>query len=162
MTPIYWIPTSTAGRLGIMSRPRGGDWLVDEIRSLASSKVDTLVRLLTSTEMEELDLSLQARYCRDCGIELIDFPIPDRSTPNLESTLLLTRDLANRIRASKTIVAHCRQGIGRAGMVTAATLMILGSDVKNAITQVSLARGIDVPETKEQKQWLVRFEQAMR
>ena len=32
-TELYWIPGPWLGRLAIMPRPRGGDWLEDEIRS---------------------------------------------------------------------------------------------------------------------------------
>jgi hypothetical protein len=30
---IYWIDDLESGQLGIMPRPRGGDWLEDEIQS---------------------------------------------------------------------------------------------------------------------------------
>jgi hypothetical protein len=33
---IYWITGAPDAPLGIMPRPRGGDWLEDEIRSLRS------------------------------------------------------------------------------------------------------------------------------
>ena len=30
---LYWIDTPAARRFAILSRPRGGDWLDDEVRS---------------------------------------------------------------------------------------------------------------------------------
>ena len=53
---IYWIENPTQGRIGIMPRPRGGDWLEDEVRSLQRSGVDVVVSLLERHEVEELDL----------------------------------------------------------------------------------------------------------
>ena len=32
MTKLYWISGPWAGKLAIAARPRGGDWLEDEIR----------------------------------------------------------------------------------------------------------------------------------
>ena len=53
---IYWIDQLAPHRLAIMPRPRGGDWLEDEIRSLRLEGVDVLVSLLTETEARELEL----------------------------------------------------------------------------------------------------------
>lgn len=36
-TEIYWVPGPWPGRLGIIPRPRGGDWLGDEVRSWRAS-----------------------------------------------------------------------------------------------------------------------------
>jgi hypothetical protein len=33
---VYWINNQHTGRIGLMPRPRGGDWLGDEIVSLIS------------------------------------------------------------------------------------------------------------------------------
>jgi hypothetical protein len=31
---VYWITADTAGRLGTMARPRGGEWLADDLAAL--------------------------------------------------------------------------------------------------------------------------------
>ena len=46
-TEIYWIKAAGPGKLAVMPRPRGGDWLEDEIRGLKRFGVDILVSLLT-------------------------------------------------------------------------------------------------------------------
>lgn len=40
---IYTIGDLARGRLSIMARPRGGDWLADEMQSLRDAGVDALV-----------------------------------------------------------------------------------------------------------------------
>lgn len=40
------------GRLAISARPRGGDWLPDEIRAWLRAGIDTVVSLLTATEAD--------------------------------------------------------------------------------------------------------------
>jgi hypothetical protein len=62
-TNIYWLDDSPSGRIGIMPRPRGGDWLEDEIRALRDAGVDVIVSLLEKHEIEELDLQHEPVYC---------------------------------------------------------------------------------------------------
>jgi hypothetical protein len=55
-TELYWIERPWRGRLAIMPRPRGGDWLDDEIQSWRRSGVDVVVSLLTREEESDLNL----------------------------------------------------------------------------------------------------------
>ena len=61
---IYWIAHVQLGRLAIMPRPRGGDWLEDEIHALRESKVDIIVSLLEPDEAVEFELEPEAACCR--------------------------------------------------------------------------------------------------
>ena len=47
-TEIYWIDLPGPGRLAIMPRPRGDDWLEGEIESLKGVGVQSLVSMLTA------------------------------------------------------------------------------------------------------------------
>ena len=60
---IYWIDDFESGRLGIMPRPRGGDWLEDEIRSLKVSGVDAVVSLL-----ERVKFAIDRRLTAEIGL----------------------------------------------------------------------------------------------
>src|SRR2546430_3485943 len=82
MTPdLFWIPGPWPGRLAITNRPRGGDWLQDEIAGLHSAGVEVLVSLLEAEEERELQLRQEASLAKAAGIEFISFPIPDRGVP---------------------------------------------------------------------------------
>ena len=48
------------------------------------------------------------------------------------------------------MVVHCRQGIGRSGLVAACLLVRKGISPGAAVEMVSAARGVSVPETTEQ------------
>ena len=50
---LYWIDREGV-RLGIMPRPRGNDWLSDDLRLLRQAGVDVIVSALTALEAEEL------------------------------------------------------------------------------------------------------------
>jgi hypothetical protein len=64
-TKVYWIEKFENGAaLGIMPRPRGNDWLEDEIKVLAQKGVGTVVSLLEKDEIQELGLREEGRICR--------------------------------------------------------------------------------------------------
>ena len=46
----YWIDTRADGRIAILPRPRGGDWLDDEVRDWSRAGLNIVVSLLTSDE----------------------------------------------------------------------------------------------------------------
>src|SRR5262249_33930762 len=92
---LFWIAGAPAGRLAVLPRPRGGDWLEDEVRSLRGSGVDVLVSLLTREEVGELGLADEAGCCAACGIGFVSFPFPDRGVPaSSADALALVRRLA--------------------------------------------------------------------
>jgi protein-tyrosine phosphatase len=157
-TKLYWIEGPWRGRLAIMPRPRGGDWLEDEIQSWRRSGVDMVVSLLTVEEQTELNLRDEESLCRANSIEFVSFPIVDRSVPSsaeafLEHLIKLAEQLAN----GQNIAVHCRQGIGRAALVAICLLTVSGMEPAAAIERVSAARGCVVPETPEQLQWITDF-----
>ena len=80
-TKLYWIEGVHPGRLAIVPRPRGGDWLEDEVRSWRESGVDVVLSLLTSDEVVDLNVVAEEQLCRSNGIEFLSFSIPDRGVP---------------------------------------------------------------------------------
>ena len=69
MTPtLYWIEGPWAGRIAISARPRGGDWLEDEVKGWKALGVRVDASLLTPDEIAELDLNDEGRYFRENGI----------------------------------------------------------------------------------------------
>lgn len=101
---IYSIPHEGFSQLGIMPRPRGADWLENEIRSLRQQKVDVLVSLLTAEETAELCLDEEEALCRAAGIPFLSFPIPDRSVPaSCEMAFQFSTELSRLHREGKKI-----------------------------------------------------------
>src|SRR5258707_1661938 len=96
--PLYSVQGLPTGKISIMARPRGGDWLSDEIKILLTSGVDILVSLLTSTEVSEFDLTEEATLCHQQGIRYVSFAIQDRSVPPFsdQTFLLLKQRMAAR------------------------------------------------------------------
>jgi protein-tyrosine phosphatase len=155
LTQIYWIHLDQPGALGVMARPRGGDWLEDEISALVRSGVTRLVSLLEPDEEHDLDLADERRQAKAGGIDYVSLPMPDRGVPADRQTALAVADsIAAAVRSGQRVVVHCRQGIGRAALMACATLIRLGFGADEAMALVSAARGCEVPETQEQSRWL--------
>jgi hypothetical protein len=74
----YWIKTDLV-RLAIIPRPRGQDWLPDDINLLLRAGIDVVVSALTATENEELGLVEESRCCQSKVSSF--FPSPFKTDP---------------------------------------------------------------------------------
>lgn len=152
---VYWIDGPWPGRLAIVPRPRGGDWLDDEVRSWKDSGLDVVVSLLMPDETREFGLEQEGEKSQAQGIQHCSFPIPDRGVPESRRrfTTLLGR-LREALESGKNVAVHCRQGIGRSALVAASLLVSGDKDPDAAFARISASRGRPVPDTVEQSDWV--------
>ena len=122
-TPLYWIEGPWTGRLGTMPRPRGGDWLQEEVEGWRSNGVQVVVSALEKEEIIELELQGEENHCRALGLEFHNFPIPDRSVPaGILSTVDFLQPRLAQLAEGKSVAIHCRAGIGRSSLLAACLL----------------------------------------
>lgn len=160
-TELYWLEGAWSGRLAIMPRPRGGDWLEDEMRGWREAGVDVVVSLLEPEEIADFDLAAEEELAHSNRIAFRSLPIADRGVPaSREAAIALVDALADELRAGKNVAIHCRQGIGRAALVAASVLVALGLEADVAVQRATTARGRTVPETPEQRRWITDFAQS--
>jgi protein-tyrosine phosphatase len=157
-TELHWVSGPWVGKLAVAARPRGGDWLEDELASWHQKGIDEVVSLLTSDEEESLDLKREANMVRQQGMKFVSFPIIDREVPGSQSELTSALEKLNSdLSSGKNVLIHCRQGVGRTGLVAACLLVTKGWDPAKAVEHVSVSRGTAVPETKEQRRWIDHY-----
>jgi protein-tyrosine phosphatase len=137
-----------------MPRPRGEDWLDDEMRALRRAGVDILVCLLMLSERDELGLSDEPAAAVRAGLQFHSFPIVNFGTPDHSEVQPLLDTLASGMRRGQHVAVPCRAGVGRSSLIAAALLVHLGSPVDQVWNIISKARGLPVPETEEQRRWL--------
>ncbi len=158
-TKLYWIPGPWQGKLAVALRPRGGDWLEDEAAAWRRAGLDVMVSMLEREEAGQLGLASEGEAAAQNGIRFLSFPTADRGVPGsmLEVQALL-REVTGELEAGRSVAVHCRQGIGRSGLIAIGALIVSGVDLDEAIETVSAARGLPVPETESQLQWLREFQ----
>jgi protein-tyrosine phosphatase len=155
---VYWIQGPWSGKLAILARPRGGDWLADEVEGWKEARVNVVVSLLSFGEESELGLTSEAEIVRRNGLTYISFPITDYSVPSSTIPMQqLAAELNDQLSRGACIGIHCRQSIGRASLVAACVLVTSGESPKRAFEHIELARGVPVPDTAEQKEWVISF-----
>ena len=162
MSRLYWIEAWTPGRLAIAARPRADDWLEAEIAEWKREGVNVVISLLEREEVLELKLQREAELCQSNGLEFISFPIPDRGVPEtMDGVMRLARSIGDGVAHGRSSVAiHCRAGIGRSSIIAATMLVCSGVEAARALVSISEARGLTVPDTEEQRHWVMAFERA--
>jgi protein-tyrosine phosphatase len=159
---LYWVGGQWPGKLAVAPRPRGGDWLENDIANWKRAHVNTVLSLLTPDEEQHFDLRDEAGEARKQGMDFISFPISDRHVPKSEAKLAEVLDrIAGDLSSGKNVLIHCRQGIGRSGLAAACLLVKKGMSPGAAVELVSTARGVTVPETEEQRDWIDHYAAAL-
>jgi protein-tyrosine phosphatase len=157
MSRLHWIELTAAGRMAIMARPRAEDWLEAEVAEWKACGLEMIVSLLDRDEVSELGLQREAEICRANGIEFVSFPIPDRGVPEIRPAKELAGSIARRVADGRSIAIHCRAGIGRSSLIAASALIRLGIDADAALALIRESRGVSVPDTDEQRDWITTF-----
>lgn len=152
---LYLVVGSWRGKLFLSSRPRGGDWLEDEVLGWRRKGVETVVSLLTNDEEQDLDLVAEESEVRKHDLTFVSYPIPDRGIPSDTASFFnLLEALQRDLQQGRNVLVHCRQGIGRTGLVAASLLVQDGIEPGSAIREISEVRGVPIPETSSQEGWI--------
>ena len=113
----FWIETNNALRLAIVPRPRGGEWLEDDLHAVRRAGVDVIVSMLTLEEAAELGLAREADACAIAGLAFKRFAIPDRQVPSSDAPLtVFLAEIRGELHKGNSIAVHCRASIGRSSL----------------------------------------------
>lgn len=158
MNDVFWIQGVLPAPLAIVMKPRGGDWLEDDLLRMKREGIETLVSLLEKDEADLLALGEEGAVAEKIGLRFISHPIPDvHIPPDTSAFQSFIVGLANRLRAGEHMGVHCRGSIGRATVTAACTLIQLGWTPQRALAAIQVARGCAVPDTLEQESWILQY-----
>ncbi len=161
-TKLYWVDGPWPGKVALAARPRGGEWLEDELKGWRDAGIHTVFSLLTPQEELCLDLTNEGSEAKKRDIRFVSFPIEDRQVPSSPSELAKALEhIEAELKSGRNVVIHCRQGVGRTGLVASCLLINKGLDAQSAIGRVKSARGVPIPETDEQRRWIDYYTAAL-
>jgi protein-tyrosine phosphatase len=158
MKDIFWIKGNPPVPLAIVLRPHGDAGLEDELLRLKDSGIQTLVSLLEHWEAGSLGLANEGPAAVHAGLNFFSYPFPYSRVPMDKASFQhFVTGLVDRLRAGEAVGVHCRGSIGRSAIVVACTLIHLGWQPKAALEAITEARGVPVPDTHEQEDWILSY-----
>lgn len=153
---IYKIEDIGLGFLAVMAKPAAGEWIEDEFLGIAKQGIHQIVSLLELQEAYVVGLQDEKQLAEKNRMEFISFPIQDRGLPKSVSEFSrFTKNLYHQVSDGKNTIVHCWAGIGRTGLVAAGILLHHGYNPSAAFELISLKRRVQVPDTDEQRNWLM-------
>lgn len=162
-SPIYPIETIAAGSLSAMAKPEAKGDIELEFKSIAAQKITRVVSLLESTEAAAQGLANEKQLVERSGMQFVHYPIGDFGVPeDVSKFALFIRQQHEAIAAGEHTVVHCYAGIGRTGIVTTSILLRCGYNPLQAIETISQKRGVKIPDTQRQVDWICDNQQAIR
>lgn len=154
---LYRIERPGAGQLFTMAAPRGGDGLATDLTALSDRGIDTLVSLLGRLDERWLGLRHEATAAEQAGLRFLKLPTNDFGTPKPDAALATARAIRTDLLADRGVAIHCRAGIGRSSTLAAVVLRLEGVRPDDAWALIGRARGVRVPETQAQRDFVDRL-----
>jgi len=158
MNDVFWIKGDPPASLAIVLCPLGGKGLLGEMLAMKQGGIQTLVSLLEKDEAVMLGLAEEASLAEKIDLRFLSYRIPDAHIPQDPASFReFVAGLADRLLAGERIGIHCRGSIGRATVTAACALIHLGWPPMAALAAIERARGLTVPDTQEQEDWILRY-----
>jgi len=105
MKEVFWIEGDPKSALAIVLRPRGNDWLKDELLRMQQNGIGTLISMLEEDEADSLGLAEESRIAEQIGLSFLSYPIPDRTTPAKRLRIASALENASESIAAEASVA---------------------------------------------------------
>lgn len=155
----YRVATVGKGTIYAMPCPVKGQ-LESVLGKLRAQGVSRIVSLLEPVEADKLGAGQEAELCQQVGLSYQNYPIKDFATAENQSKFVgFIDELYQLLLAGENIVVHCYAGIGRTGLTIGSILIRHGVPAKDAMDLMSEARGRNMPQTQEQYEYLLEFEE---
>jgi protein-tyrosine phosphatase len=144
--------------LALIARPRGDDWLTEDLMRHRQFGFDVIASLLCDDEVIELGLRDEALLALNCGLTFVSFPIADYGVPmSMSATVEFVENLFRRLKDGETVGLHCRQSVGRSSLIAACLYVLAGESPISAFEQIHKSRGVRVPDTTQQEKFVESF-----
>ena len=156
MHQIFRLKTNVPGQAYLMPSPPAKA-LNEVSQQLVERDVSLLVSLLADEDIRSLGLQDGLPTVVGRGLELKHFPIVDFGLPEPVAFRVLVSELCAALEQGTSIAIHCWAGLGRTGMLASCILKGLGHPSEDAMQRVAAARGVTIPDTEVQRQFIHEF-----
>lgn len=149
------------GRLGMTLLPGRRDRhrvLKDDLASLKREGVTHIVPLLGHEEMADYGVPELLKQYQEAGFETYHLPIVDQGVTSQDEMYQVIEWVQQALSEKGNVLLHCVGGLGRSGMVAASYLRSKGIPVHQALAEVRSVRSPRAIETREQEEFVARFE----
>lgn len=164
----FVVPIPGAGKIGMTFCPGkhgkglyGGEWRRDlgqDLQAIVDWGGAAVVSLMESHEFALLGVpQFETGICQS-SLAWYHLPIRDMSVPTDQFEMLWQKhaaELYSLLRTGKSLVIHCRGGLGRTGMIAARMLVEMGESPLEAVKRVRTARERAI-ETFDQEQYVMQ------
>ena len=157
MHQIFRLKTNVSGQVHLMPAPPAKA-LNEVCQQLVERDVSLLVSLLADEDIRSLALQDEPVAAAGQGLEFTHFPIVDFGLPEPVAFRVLVSELCAALERGTSIAIHCRAGIGRTGTLASCILKGLGHPSEDAMERVAAARGMSIPDTESQRQFIQEFQ----
>ena len=157
MHQIFRLKTNVSGQVHLMPAPPAKA-LNEVCQQLVERDVSLLVSLLADEDIRSLALQDEPVAAAGQGLEFTHFPIVDFGLPEPVAFRVLVSELCAALERGTSIAIHCRAGIGRTGTLASCILKGLGHPSEDAMQRVVAARGVTIPDTEAQRQFIQEFQ----
>lgn len=174
---VDFVDLSARGRLGLTFAPGkaqdvalSGCWARDLNTDLDRLSMvygaELVVSVMEDSELQALGIEGLSRALGSRGIGWLHVPVIDGGAPSDERAWLRAlRLVRSRLLDGRTVIVHCKGGLGRTGTFAASVLATFGVEPASAIARVRAARPGSI-ETKAQEQFVAssayRWREALR
>ena len=154
--PFFTVPRDGAGTLSLGPRPQTGalDAWCEQARS---EGVTFVVSMLSDEEIADFALTAEGEALARRGISFTRYGVLDYGTPEKPNFRGLVEAMRAELDGGAHVHIHCAGGTGRAGTVSSCILVAEGAKAQDAVSTVSRARGVQVPETSKQLDFVEAF-----
>lgn len=143
------------GTVALSPLPGRGGGYARDLGVIRDWRPDLVISMTTDVEMQQLGAAALGRDLADCGIRWVHLPVADFGTPPAPIAALwadVSAAVAQVLSRRGRVLAHCRGGCGRSGMVVLRIMIERGEGPEPALNRLRAVRPCAV-ETDAQMAW---------
>jgi ADP-ribosyl-[dinitrogen reductase] hydrolase len=132
-----------------------------DIQAIVKSNINIIICLLEWTEIREMDIVDYPRKAQHAGLIFYHLPVKDLGCPSLNELKAIEEIIVKYLLRGFNVLVHCKEGLGRAGLICAACICNFGYTPKEAIELVRNQRKGAI-QTSKQEQCIYQYYKAIK